>query len=70
MTIQNSPDLTTKMEKVNSLTKEQAFKDIEAAFGMVPNLFKTYGEFPGFIQPLTYATLYALNNKSNPLTVV
>ena len=57
------------MDKINSLTQEQAYKDIEAAFGMVPNVLKTYGNFPGFIQPITHAVVYALNNESNPLSV-
>ncbi len=26
------------------------YKDIEAAFGMVPNLFKTYAHFPALLQ--------------------
>lgn len=39
------------IEKENASDEVRAiYKDIEAAFGMIPNLFKTYAHFPALLQ--------------------
>lgn len=45
------------MARIKPIEKEEAtdevriiYRDIEAAFGMVPNLFKTYAHFPALLR--------------------
>ncbi|CAG0987305.1 MAG: hypothetical protein OIN86_11425 [Candidatus Methanoperedens sp.] len=62
------------MTRIKLIEKEDAsdqvravYKDIEAAFGMVPNLFKTYAHFPSLLKVNWEKTKVLLLGSDNKL---